>query len=463
MKKESSASTLTKRHLLGYALGDFGCCITFFAMSNFLTRYYITVPMIDTALLAVMTLLWKIWHAISSPLFGALMDKRHETHQHPKGKFRPWMFRAAPLLSLAAILVFTAPNYVTGVSRIVIIFVSYLLYQLFYTMFSVPYGSLLSAMAQNEEERASLSSMRGIGSILGNIIPMFFFPLLLSLLEHDLARGYTVSMTVCAILAFQACFFSYYFTEERNRNIRTGTKPVRFTDSLRVLKKNRAFLAMCIHGLCQGTATTITATLSSYMYSDVYQDLRFMSVGSLIMMPLSILCLLLIPKLTRRLGLNRLIQFSLLAGIGLYVLLFGLHITFAVPLWLHIALYSLAYGLLGVSGMMQWGLLGEAIDYNEYLTEKRTEGTIYGTFNMLRRIGQAIGASLGVGLLGWFGFDGGRSAAGLAQSSSTIFGIKMLCLLVPALVSFGSYLAFRFIWNITPELREKMNHYLKTT
>lgn len=463
MKTDGTANTLTKRHLLGYALGDFGCCITFFAMSNFLTRYYITVPMIDTALLAVMTLLWKIWHAISSPLFGVLMDKRYETHQHREGKFRPWMFRAAPLLSIAAILVFTAPNYVTGMSRLVVIFVSYLLYQLFYTMFSVPYGSLLSAMARGEEERASLSSMRGIGSILGNIIPMFFFPLLLSVFEHNLSRGYTVSITVCAIIAFLACFFSYYFTEERNRNVRAGAKPVRFADSIRVLKKNRAFLAMCIHGLCQGTATTITATLSSYMYSDVYQDLRFMSVGSLIMMPLSILFLLLIPKLTKRLGLNRLIQFSLLAGISLYVLLFGLHITFAVPLWLHIALYSLAYGLLGVSGMMQWGLLGEAIDYNEYLTEKRTEGTIYGTFNMLRRIGQAIGASAGVGLLGWFGFDGSLSAAGLNQSDSTVFGIKVLCLLVPALVSFGSYLAFRFIWNITPTLREKMNHYLKST
>ena len=461
MKTDGTANTLTKRHLLGYALGDFGCCITFFAMSNFLTRYYITVPMIDTALLAVMTLLWKIWHAISSPIFGALMDKHHVTHKHPMGKFRPWMLRSAPLLSLAAILVFTAPNYCTGTSRLVVIFITYLLYQSVYTMFSVPYGSLLSAMARNEEERASLSSMRGIGSILGNVIPMFFFPLLLSLFEHNLSRGYTASITVCAVIAFFACFFSYFFTEERNRNIRAGAKPIRFTDSIRVLRKNHAFLAMCIHGLCQGAATTITATLSSYMYSDVYRDLKYMSVGSLIMMPLSVLFLLLIPKLTRKLGLNRLIQSSLLAGIGLYLLLFALHILFAVPLWLHIALYSLAYGLLGVSGMMQWGMLGEAIDYNEYLTEKRTEGTIYGTFNMLRRIGQAIGASAGVALLGWSGFDGSLSAAGLTQSNSTVFGIKVLCLLVPALFSFGSYLAFRFIWNITPEVKHQMEEHLK--
>ena len=76
---KKSANALKSRHLIGYALGDFGCCVTFFTMTNFLTRYYITVPMIDTAILAVMTLLWKVWDAISSPVFGMLMDKHFAT------------------------------------------------------------------------------------------------------------------------------------------------------------------------------------------------------------------------------------------------------------------------------------------------------------------------------------------------------------------------------------------------
>ena len=227
-------------------------------------------------------------------------------------------------------------------------------------------------------------------------------------------------------------------------------------DSFRTIRKNRAFLALCIHGLCQGAATSITSAMSSYIYSDVYQNLKLMSMGSLLLMPVSLVFLFLVPSATRKLGLQGFILRSLLAGIFSYALLFTLHLVIPVPLWLHIALYSLAYGLSGVSGMMQWGLLGETIDYNEYLTNKRTEGTIYGTFNMLRRVGQAIGTSSGVALLGWFGFDALLSQEGLAQSASTILGIKALCLLAPALFSLGSYLAFRFIWNITPELKARM-------
>ena len=105
-----------------------------------------------------------------------------------------------------------------------------------------------------------------------------------------------------------------------------------------------------------------------------------------------------------------------------------------------------------VSIQMQWGLVGEAIDYNELITGKRTEGSIYGTFNLSRRIGQAIGSSCGFYVLGWIGFN----AELPVQSDSTIFGLKALCVLVPAVFILGSWAAFKFVWNITPEIRAKM-------
>ena len=43
------------------------------------------------------------------------------------------------------------------------------------------------------------------------------------------------------------------------------------------------------------------------------------------------------------------------------------------------------------------------------------------------------------------------------QSASTIFGFKVLCVLVPALFILGSWAAFKFVWNITPAIRAEMN------
>ena len=113
---------------------------------------------------------------------------------------------------------------------------------------------------------------------------------------------------------------------------------------------------------------------------------------------------------------------------------------------------ALAGGISGLSNMMQWGMLSEAIAYNEYLTGKRTEGSINGTFNMLRRLGQGLGASFGVAMLGMIGYN----TASAVQTSGTILGIKILCLLFPAVCAMGSWFVFRFVWNITPELRAEM-------
>ena len=143
---------------------------------------------------------------------------------------------------------------------------------------------------------------------------------------------------------------------------------------------------------------------------------------------------------------------SLLIGCGMYVGLFLLHITTNINIWVHIVIQALGAGISGLSNMMQWGMLSEAIEYNEYLTGKRTEGSINGTFNMLRRLGQGLGASFGVAMLGMIGYD----AAASVQTSGTILGIKVLCLLFPAICAIGSWVVFRFVWNITPDLKEKM-------
>ena len=131
-----------------------------------------------------------------------------------------------------------------------------------------------------------------------------------------------------------------------------------------------------------------------------------------------------------------------------------LHITMQVGPVLHIVISAIATMFMSVGTMMQWGLVGDTIDYNELLLGKRNEGTIYGTFNMLRRVGQAIGTSGGVALLGIIGYDAIKSNMGLAQSVETVFGLKVLCILAPAIVTVGSWAAFRFVWKISNKPNE---------
>ena len=448
-----NTNPLTLKHRLGYALGDFGGCMTFSLMSAFMTRYYVNVALMDTAVIAAMTLIWKIFDALSNPVIGVMMDKSFAKKQAKGGKFRPWILRMAPLTGFSAILVFTAPGWVTGMSRLVVAFVTYLMYEVFYAMHNISLGGLISAMATNDAERAELSSARGIGGMLGIIIPQMTFPAIISLFESSPALGYGMGVTVCAIIGFICCAGCYFFTEERNiSQQKVGAPPIRITDILEVFRVNRAFVALCLHGLLSGILMSVGGALGTYMYADVLGSLALMSVGSMIGMPVSLVCMSVVPKLTRKVGMQKVLRGSLLIGCGLYVGLFALHITTDINVWVHIAINALASGISGLSNMMQWGMLSEAIEYNEYLTGKRTEGSINGTFNMLRRLGQGLGSSFGVAMLGLIGYD----ATASVQTGSTILGIRVLCLLFPALCAVGSWVVFRFVWNITPELRAEM-------
>ena len=44
----------------------------------------------------------------------------------------------------------------------------------------------------------------------------------------------------------------------------------------------------------------------------------------------------------------------------------------------------------------------------------------------------------------------------VTQPDSAVLGIKLMCILIPAIIAMGSWAAFRFIWDINPEKRAKM-------
>lgn len=453
MAKTKTPSGLSMKHKIGYACGDLGGCMTFALMGSIVTRYYTNVLQVNTVVLATILLVWNVWDAVNDPLMGALMDKVFAKHHGHGGKFRPWLLRSAPCVAITFIIFFTVPTYFKGVTMLVVLFFCKILYEGFYTMFNIPMGSMLSAMADTDGERAALSSARGFGSMIGNIIPMIIMPQLLAKFG-DTSKAFGIGATLCAIVGFVFCMLHYAWTEERHVSVAPSENndSVKLTDILNVFRVNRPFLALCIHGICICTMQYVSSTLGTYMYGDVLGNIGMMSMASAVSMPLGILALIITPKIADKVGLERMIRICLLTASAIYFVLFGALMVASVPAIAYMLISSIAMGLASVSIYMQWGLVGEAIDYNEMITGKRTEGSIYGTFNLTRRIGQTVGNSAAVLALGWIGYQAGAAT----QTAGTLTGIKALVVLIPAIFILGSWIAFRFVWNITPDVRAKM-------
>ena len=444
---------LTTKHWFGYMFGDWGGCMTFTLMASIFSLYCTNVLGVDPVLMGTLTIIWTIWDAINDPMMGALMDKAFAKHHNKNGKFRPWLLRATPLLAISAICLWTVPTFLDGIPMLVALFAFKIFYEASYTMFNIPMGSLLSAMSTNDSERASLSSARGVGSMIGNALPGFAGLAIIGMFGENNSTGYMITGTACALIGFVTCLLHYALTEERVVvNEEAKADEIKISDIFDVVKKNRAFVALCIHGICICTMQYMAENISVYMYSAVYHDVTYKAIAQALSAPFMIGSMIAVPFMCKKLGLEKLLRYCLLIGGAICAVLFGMHMLMEVNPLIHGVILGIGTGFAMVSIQMQWGLVGEAIDYNEHLTGKRTEGSIYGTFNLSRRIGQTVGLGISFFALDWIGYMPKLDV----QSTSTIFGFKILCVLVPAVFILGSWAAFKFVWNITPEVRAAM-------
>ena len=446
---------LSAKHWFGYMFGDFGGCMTFALMSSIFSIYCTNVLGVKPWVMGILTIVWTVWDAINDPLMGALMDKAFAKNKNKRGKFRPWLLRATPLLAVSAIALWTVPTFMEGIPLLVALFSFKILYEGAYTMFNIPMGSLLSAMSTNDAERASLSSSRGVGSMFGNMIPGMVGPVVIGMFGDTRSTGYMIVGCACAVVGFVLCLLHYAMTEERRVVLeKTNPDDVKLTDILQVFSKNRAFVALCIHGVCICVMQYLTENISMYMYSAVYDDVTYKTIASVLSMPFMAGSMIAVPFICKKHGLEKVIRYCLLLGGAICVLLFALHLVLPVGPLVHGVLLGIGTGLAMVSIQMQWGLVGETIDYNEYLTGKRTEGSIYGVFNLARRVGQTIGLGFSFFALEWINYDPELPT----QTDGTVFGFKILCVLVPALFILGSWVAFKFVWNITPQVRQQISN-----
>ena len=456
---QEKTDSLTLKHKIGYGLGDAGGVMTFALMGSTFSMYCTDALGIQPGRLALLLLIWNIWDFINDPIMGAWIDKSFAKSTNPKGKFRPWILRSTPLLAVTFIALWSVPSFFEGMARLCFLFGLKILYEGSYTMFNIPMGSLLSAMADTDEERAALSSARGIGSAGATLISLFIMPLFLKKYGESNSLGYALGAGVCALIGFAMCLAHYYMTEERRNTVNTSTdsENIKVTDILQVIKINRPFVALCSHGLFICMMQYVGSTLSNYMYSDVLGNIAISGYGTLLSAPFMIAIFITGPMIAKKIGLEKLIRYGLLGSCVLYVTLFiALMVTDLNP-WIYAVWSNAALGLADISIYMQWGLLGEAIDYNEMITGKRTEGSIYGTFNLSRRVGQTIGNSAAMLLLGWVGYN----AAAATQAPATLIGIKALTVLLPGILVLGSWASFKFLWNMDDSMRAKVEAFKK--
>ena len=461
---KAKSDKLTLKHIIGYGAGDCGGCFGLYMVSMFMARFLQVNLGVNAALLATILLIWNIWDTVNDPLMGTIMDMCFAKAKPGKDKFRPWILASIPIMFVGMIAFYAVPPMLGGgFATIAAAFILKIVFEAGYTMMNIGMGSLIGNMAMNDNERAILSSARGFGSTVCQFVGGAAIPFFLGMFGAS-NEGYAKTAVILACMMAVTVFLHWAWTEERNKTapgaVATEEKKEEkfgIRDILNIFAKNRAFLALVLHSICICAVQALGSSAATYMYMDVMHNTALQGLGSSLSAALMIVVLTVAPILTKKWDLVTIIRFSLLAGavasIGLTAY------TVMVPDFnqmLFVIWYSVGNACITLSVQMQWGLVAEAIDYNEFLTGKRNEGTIYGFFSLSRRIGSTIASSISVLLIAAVGFNAEVSLAGGDQLPETVNAIKLMVCGFPALAAIGSFLCFTFIWCINADVRAKM-------
>ena len=419
------------RDRVGYMLGNVANDFTFIFASLYLQVFYTDVLGINSVLVGTMFLISRIIDAFTDTAMGRICDKTKATRN---GKFKPWLLRACGPVALASFLMYQ--TLATGLSmpvRIVYMFVTYLLWgSVCYTCINIPYGSMASVMSNEPDDRASLSTFRGVGSMIpqilvGVVVPMFLYTKLEDGTEIANASAFPVVALIMSVLAV-GCYIACYFMCTERVKITEAGKSISFKDTLKALAGNRALIGISLVFICYLGAQMLNQTINNYIFKDYFGNTKGLSVMNAAgFAPALILAPLAVP-LTRKFGKKELGIFASAMGTVAFGALFLMR---TANMWLYTIINIVGLLGFGLFNLIIWAFVSDVIDDQEVRTGNRDDGTIYAVCSFSRKLGQAIASALGGWSLGWIGYAEGSLTG---QTEAVRNGIYNIATLVPMIL-----------------------------
>lgn len=460
---------------IAYAMGDFGCNMSF-SLKGTVQTFWLVYMMLETGLLSLLLLLVQIWDAVNDPIIGSMIDADRRHYKH--GKFKTYIFIGAVGLVVAGALVFIpAPNASTWIKAMLFI-VGYVIWDACYTTANVPYGSMLSLVTEDAGERAQLSTWRSVGSMIGNMAPMMILPMLIWHKEVDAAGNPVINpetgvqvetlmgerVFLAALIMGVLGFIAFMFML-KTITIRVDENSVKTNDTekFNVIKafgnflKNRAAMGATVAAMAMFLGMNSAATANTIMFATYFGQASMSGVVQLIGFLPMFIFMPFIKKLVNKYGKKE------AAAAGAAVSLIGGVLMFIFPLiankTIALVIYVLALAVFGI-GMgiytcVSWAFMADAIDYNEWKTGKREEGTVYSLHSFFRKLAQGVGPSIVLLIMGALGYVSELGTEGQSLATAT-----NMCWLVTGLYAFSGvamFIAIKYIYNLDKHTLEQMN------
>lgn len=406
------------RSILAFGAGTGGVAFFMIPTATVLLFFFTDVAGISAATAGVILLLMRGLDAVVDIPLGLLIDRWKPGRF---GKFRRWLLIIPIPILITTVALFSIPE-LGPVGTVVWAVVAYSFFGVFYSCLDIPLGSIGASMGQRPEDRTKLSSIRSI-TLLGvqTLVTALVLPMLTP--DRDLRTTFTIIILCLGVVGTILVVTAAFGTHER---LVRNAEPVKAKDGLRMLITNRPLLIISFAAfLCFAAASVFNGALVFYL-RDIVGALHLAPLISAISFALTVVAALLAPLLVRRIGKRH--TFFIAASTMLVGALTSVFSTEIVVSVIGIALFN---GGLGLVVVMCFSMQADTVEYGEWRSGVRAEGTAFSVFAFVTKWASSLGGALGAFVLAW----GGYVAGAAAQSETALLGIRLSFGGVPAVLA----------------------------
>lgn len=446
------------RDSLAYAAGDLGCNMSF-ALKGTMAIFWTQFMRMDLWY-SLLLIVVQVWDAINDPMIGSIVDA--DRHQYKRNKFLQYIWVGSLGLIVGGACCFLPfPNAPTWAKAIIFI-AGYVVWDAFYTVANVPYGSLLSLISAEPADRASLSAWRSVGSMVGNMLPMVMLPFLIYDSENNLVGGRVflaaLIMGFFGFLCFQFMIRNTVIRVDLNTRLNEDAPKFNIVKAMGNFLRNRPAVGATIAAMgmflgMQGAATAVTVLFQSYFHNVQISGLvqLFAMIPIFLFTPLA-------RKMVVKFGKKELATIGAICSIVASAAMLILPIT---PDGKGIGIYVVCQLInslgMGIYSTVSWAMMGDAIDYNEWKMGTREEGTVYALHSFFRKLAQGVGPALALVVMVALGYVGANEGNQLPEVA------RNMRYLVPAMYTFSAllqYVGLGLVYNLDKKTLAQMEQEL---
>ena len=309
MASKTEAKALRKFGIvdkLAYAAGDFGCNMSF-GLKSYLTIFWTQFMGIDQVLMAGLLLLVQVWDAINDPIIGAMVDT--DKHHYKRNKFLAYINVGGWGLLVGGAMCFIPWQGAPAMTKNILFVAGYIIWDAFYTVANVPYGSLLGMITDDPTGRAQLSTWRNVGACVAGILTGIILPYLIYDATNNMMgnRLFWIALILggVGVVSFQYLVRKTVIRVDADVKVGEDAPKFNVLTACKNFMRNRAIVGITLAivvGFIQfyGASTAMTVMFQSYFHNvQISGLLGYLSyVGIFLYVPF-------IGKITPKLGKKR--------------------------------------------------------------------------------------------------------------------------------------------------------------